>query len=149
MEASVPRCGNRTRERICGTLQKLFSDLVACVRPARSTFPDGDTKCPTKGGESNTNPIYRGLQITVPWTSPVFEYPTSRFLTNEELKAQVNLLELRFRKQSEILARHGHRTSVLQKIAATRFPYFNDEKVAEMADLVEKIKLRGSTRSQA
>ncbi|KAH3819868.1 hypothetical protein DPMN_121610 [Dreissena polymorpha] len=104
-------------------------------------FPDIDTKTPKKGGVSNTNPIYRGPQITVPWTGPVFEYPTSLFLTNAELKAHVNLLELGFQKQSEILARHEHWPSVLQKISAARIPYFNNEKVAEMANLVEKIRL--------
>ncbi|KAH3888722.1 hypothetical protein DPMN_012762 [Dreissena polymorpha] len=134
--------GTKHVSALAARFQKLFSDLAACVRSARSTFPNGDTKSPTKGGVSNTNPFYRGPKITVPWTGAVFEYPTSRFLTNAELKAQVNLLELRFRKQSEIQARHGHRTSVLQKITATRIPYFNDEKVAEMADLVEKIELR-------
>ncbi|KAH3791267.1 hypothetical protein DPMN_144750 [Dreissena polymorpha] len=127
---------------LAARFRKLFSDLAACVRPARSTFPDGDTKSPTKGGESNTNPIFRGPQITVPWTSPVFAYHTSGYITNAEVNAQVKLLELRFRKQSEILSRHEHRTSVLHKISATLIPYFNDEKVAEMADLVEKIKLR-------
>ncbi|KAH3871254.1 hypothetical protein DPMN_034449 [Dreissena polymorpha] len=127
---------------LASRLRKMFMQLAAFVRHARSTDAYDDTRPLTKGEKSLINPIYKGPQITVPWTGPVFEFPTSRKLTNAELKAQVNLLELRFWKQGEIMARHRSQTCVLQRVRSARIPFFNEKKVAEMADLVEKIKLR-------
>ncbi|KAH3720819.1 hypothetical protein DPMN_063724 [Dreissena polymorpha] len=54
---------------------KMFSLLATCVRPARSKDPDVYICSPITWEKSSKLPIYRGPQITVPWTGPVCNTP--------------------------------------------------------------------------
>lgn len=56
-----------------------------------------------KSRDAVNSPIYTGPKITVPWTGEPFHYPKDRYLSNDELRSQLNLLEMRFSAQSRRL----------------------------------------------
>lgn len=81
---------------LAGVVRKAFARLVVCGKEDTT-----NTECEEEV-YSNT-PIYTGPKIQVPWKGEEFKYPGDRFLTNAEICAQLNILELRFRTQTQIL----------------------------------------------
>ena len=73
------------------------SNISRLLRSFRSKITCG------KSSDVVNGPIYTGPKITVPWTGEPFQYPEDRYLSNAELRSQLNLLEMRFHAQSYVL----------------------------------------------
>jgi len=90
-----------------------------------------------------TNPFYDGPMSVVPWSGPKFRYPEGRFLNNSELMQQLNILEIRFQRQQEILVERGLAISGTYRKLVTRsgeeIPRLTDKRFNELGALVEKV----------
>jgi len=126
-----------------------FQSLNPCVGPR----PDNDSETEIAHNEQElqellTNPFYDGPMSVVPWSGPKFRYPEGRFLNNSELMQQLNILELRFQRQQEILVGRGLATSGTYRKLVTRsgeeIPRLTDKRCNELGALVEKVCRNGA-----
>jgi len=126
-----------------------FQNLNPCVGPR----PDNDSESEIAHDEQElqellTNPFYDGPLSIVPWCGPKFRYPEDRFLNNSELMQQLNILELRFQRQQEILVERGLATSGAFRKLVTRsgeeIPRLTDQRFNELGALVEKVCRNGA-----
>jgi len=121
-----------------------FQRFNPCVGPR----PDNDSESEIAHNEHElqemlTNPFYDGPMSVVPWSGPKFQYPEGRFLNNSELMQQLNILELRFQRQQEILVERGLASSGAYRKLVTRsgkeIPRLTDKRFNELGALVEKV----------
>ncbi|KAL4240232.1 hypothetical protein ACF0H5_001026 [Mactra antiquata] len=88
-----------TQKSLWRRVRERFTELNISqfVRSVQSAFICG------KSTDEIQSPIYTGPQITVPWRGEAFKYPEDRYLSNNELRQQLNILEMRFVAQSHKL----------------------------------------------
>ncbi|XP_045177335.2 uncharacterized protein LOC123537580 [Mercenaria mercenaria] len=153
MEAEI---GTKTRNSVWKCLSRNInrSKIGAFARALTRAF--GSIRICKRGVEES-------FEVRVPSSEPSdFVYPDDRYLSNDEILQQLEVLEKRFNKQADIFARaqgkevhfrkakpyHGNISPDLKRdplsflVATIRPPRYTEERFAALEDLVRKVKQR-------
>ncbi|KAL4228620.1 hypothetical protein ACF0H5_011669 [Mactra antiquata] len=82
--------------------------------------------------------ISTGSQITVPWKGKSFQYPEDRYLSNSELRQQLNILELRFVAQTQKLDEYASKQS--KRMDMSRSASARNEQYCRIAKMVDVLQ---------